>query len=155
MRKVLGLLLAAAVAVSAAAYSYEPTPVTPTVAVAGDSVILTVTIDEDVGAQPVSVDSFVVKSGHTTFGNDYPIRAARAASGPTAVRFAWPKTVWAPNTTVGGTIKVTMGHIAPGECGAGVCWGPETATASWSYFRDATAPGAIRGDAVTWSAGLN
>jgi len=128
----------------------------PTVTVAGDSVILTVTIAEDIGAQPVTVDSFVVKSGINVFGADVPVRVARAASGPTAVRFAWSKAqVWAPNSSHGGTITVSARYIAPGECGTGVCWGPDSQTAAWTYFRDATAPVAVPASAVTWTAGLN
>lgn len=153
MLKVLPLL---ALWISTPAPTVTPDSVTPSVVAAGDSVILTVTIDTGIGAQPVAVDSFVVKSGINVFGNDYAVRVARVAGAPTVVRFAWSKAaVWAPNTSHGGTITVQAGHVSPGECGAGVCWGPVSNTASWTYFRDATAPVAVPAGSVTWSAALN
>ena len=127
---------------------------TYTVTVAGDSVVLTVAIADDLGSQPVSVDSLLVRADIGAFGSELVARVAKVAGEVTVARLAWDKAHWAPNQTRGSAIRVTAGHV--GDCAGGVCWGPETEGPAWSYFRDATAPVAIPAEAITvQSVGLN
>ena len=127
----------------------------PAAVVAGDSVIVTVTVTDNLAAQPVSVDSVKVSVVLSPIANSTQTLTLPHAS-PTVFRFAYPLSLWAPNQTLGGPVSVWLGHVGS----LGINWSAvKTAGSSgswaWGYTLDATAPNPAENGTFTIGAALN
>lgn len=115
------------------------TPPQVTVAVAGDSVIVTVAVADNAAAQPSSVDSVGVYIEITGLGAS-SIRTATEAhvAGGTMHRFAYPLSLWTPGQTRSGIVGARLGHTD----GTAAVWSEwvYTTAPTWSYTRGAVAP---------------
>jgi len=138
----------------------SPRPTLPAVVtVAGDSVIVTLSLADNTAAQPVSVDSVEFTVTLTPVGASSTKTVRVAHGSPSTASVAYPLTLWAPGQTLGGPVTVRLGRINA-ACAGGVCWstigqyGSGSAWA-WGYTLDTQAPNPPENGKLTVSAGLN
>lgn len=124
----------------------------PSVAVVGDSVIITVSVAANATPQTVAVDSVGIRIDRVNcISCDRAVTVAPGA-GVTTARFAYPLSMWAPNQTWSGKIGARLAHVEEGL----VAWSAWTDKSSgWTYTRTVPAPAAPEAAALSAQSALN
>ena len=123
------------------------------VAVAGDSVVITVALVNNATPQTVTIDSVGFYVDRTGCFSCPMTQTLVKQAGTTTARFAYPLSAWGPNATLGGAVKVRLAQVeAPVTA-----WSAYTTFApGWSYTRTVPTPAVPDANAISVPAvGLN
>ena len=126
----------------------------PTVAFAGDSVLVTVAVADNAAPQAVTVDSVEFYVEITGLINGSRSKRVAKVPGTTSAVLSYSINTWSPNQTRGGKYGARLGHTESGV----TAWSAWTYVTSpgWSYTRVIAAPAQPDSTKVTNpSTGLN